>query len=186
MLLSDAREVLTRFQRIVELPNGIWVLCNKVPGFRLEAFQRSHQPPPPPKKEIEGFKGVKMMEEDPTDPNYLSEMESYEERTAYDFLSIALDHMALLDETKEQAVKRAAQLKEWGLRRDERTRIQTFALDDPDDQVVAGYVKQLSDALMAVSTATAPGVAQAEESFPVEVEQRTDPEPGDAPEPANV
>ena len=186
MLASEARANLTRFQKIAELPNGIQVLCNKVPGFRLEAFQRSHQPPPPPRKEVEGFKGVKMMEEDPTDPNYLSEMASYEERTAYNFMNIALDHMVLLDEDAAQAAKRAWQLKEWGLKSDERTRIETFALGDPDDALVAGYVKILSDTIMGLSTATAPGVAQAEESFPPEVEQRADPETGDANEPSGV
>jgi hypothetical protein len=135
---------------------------------------------------VKGFKGVTMLEEDREDPNYLAELKSYEERTAYDFMNISMDHMVLLDEDDAQAARRVAQLKEWGFGTDERTRIQTFALNDPDDEVVASYVRMISDEIMALSTATAPEVATAEESFPPEVEQRTDPESGDAPEQTDV
>jgi hypothetical protein len=186
VLISEAKEKLTRFQRIVEIPNGTVVLCSKIPGFRLEAFQRSHREPPPPKKTVEGFKGVTMLEEDRADPNYLAEMKAYEQRTAYDFMNIAMDHMVLLDENEDQDAARRRQLKEWGLGTDERSRIQTFVLSDPDDEVTASYVRMLSDEIMTLSTATAPEVAKAEGSFPAEVEQRTDPESGDAPEPTGI
>lgn len=166
---------------IVTLSTGAKILCSKIPGLRLRAFQRSHQAPPPPKKMVTVIGGKQMLEPNPSDPAYLARLKVLEDKMAWDFLNIALGHMVLLDETEEQAEYRAALAESWGLNDDPGTWVEAMAFPE-DEEEQTRDVEKLCTELMKLSSATASEVAAAKDRFRSDVDGDAGDESGNAPE----
>jgi len=165
MLVSEAEAILDDFQSIVKLSCGAIVLCKKVPGFLLRAFQRSHVEPKPPKKPVKVLGGMTTMEEDPEDPAYKQTMDDWTAKTGFDFLEIAMDYMDLLDETKEQATIREQRLDRYGMENITPNRMDVFIFSEQTEDTNAEYIKLLCDEVMRLSTITPPEVAEAKGNF---------------------
>lgn len=182
MLLYEAQENLTAYQSIVELSCGAKVMCEKLPGFLLRAFQRSHKEPKPPKKEVKALGGMTIVEEDPEDPEYKKMLDQWTGQTGYDFLEMAMDYMVLLDETKAQALEREDRLERYGMDNTTPNRMDVFVFAEHDDSAIAIYVKQLSDEVMRLSTITPEEVAEAKDNFRSAMDEHPDNGSGNAEE----
>lgn len=182
MLVAEIEAKLTEFQSIIKLSSGNIVVCNKVPGFLLRAFQRSHVEPKPPKKPVKVLGGMTVMEEAPEDPEYKEELENWTARTGFDFLEIAMDYMELLDETKEQAEDREQLLDRYGMENITCNRIDVFVFSLQDEDTNAIYIKQLCDEVMRLSTITPQGVVEAKDGFRPPVDEHADNTTSDAPD----
>jgi hypothetical protein len=174
MLLSEAEVGLTDFQSIVRLSCGASVLCKKVPGFLLRAFQRSHVDPKPPKKPVKVLGGMTTMEEDPNDPEYKKTLDAWTAKAGFDFLEIAMDYMVLLDETVEQSLMRERRLDRYGMENVTPNRMDVFVFAEFGEDAIALYVKELCDEVMRLSTITPTEVAKAKDGFRPPVDEPAD------------
>lgn len=181
MFLTEAQENLTDYQSIMELDGcGSKLLCQKMPGFLIQAFQRSHKEPKPPQKMVKVLGGMNIMEEDPNDPEYLKTVEAWKEKTGLDFLEMALDYVELLDETKEQADYRLEKLEKYGMPNDTANRVFVFIFSNRPEDDVADIVKRISEEVMRLSTITPEEVEAAKANFRSKVDEHSDPEPENA------
>jgi len=165
MLVSEAETILDDFQSINKLSCGATILCKKVPGFLLRAFQRSHVEPKPPKKPVKVLGGMTAMEEDPEDPAYKQELDDWTAGTGFDFLEIAMDYMVLLDETEDQARERERLLDRYGMENITPNRMDVFIFSEQTEDTNAEYIKLLCDEVMRLSTITPPEVVEAKSNF---------------------
>jgi len=174
VLITDAEKALTDYQSIVKLSCGATVLCKKVPGFLLRAFQRSHVEPKPPKRPVKVLGGMTVMEEDPEDPKFKEEKDNWTAKTGLDFLEIAMDYMELLDETGEEAAIRERLLDRYGMENITPNRMDVFIFSQFEEEANAEYIRLLCDEIMRLSTITPEEVGDARSTFRPSMDERTD------------
>jgi hypothetical protein len=166
---------------ILEMSNGAKVLCKKMPPMLLSAFDRSHQEPKPPLAEVETLGGKKTVEENPDDPAYRVRLAEFENKRAMDFMELALDYVELLDESPEQKQERSTRLERYGIEENNRNRVESFALEDPEQDI-----QRVTAELMRLSTVTTAEVAKQKDMFqpPMDGDERA--EAGYAEEPPDL
>ena len=181
MLLVEAKE--TTEQSILEMSNGTFVLCKRIPPMLLKAFDRAHSArPDPPLKKVKVLGKHEVEEPDPLDPDYLTEIARLDNEQAMDFMALALDFVTLLDEDKKEADERRKKLIRWGIDPDdEPSRLEAFALDNPEKDF-----ERLSEELMRLSTVTAKEVRAQEKNFRPDVDGHAGDKPGDAGQPPEI
>jgi hypothetical protein len=166
---------------VLEMSNGAKVLCRRMPPMLLKAFERNHQLPSPPVKQVETLKGHMDPIEDESDPDYQLELVAFEQRRAMDFLVLAYDYILLLDEDEQEAQDRAERLERYGMVGDEADRLECFALDEPEQDI-----KVLTEEIMRLSTVTMQEVVKQTDSFRTPMDGNAGDETQDAEESPDV
>jgi hypothetical protein len=165
---------LTGFQSMLAVENGVTILCNKIPGMLMRAYERNHKEPMPPMKEHKVLGGGTEMSPDASDPEYVKELAEFEAQASWDFMELASDFIVVLDDNEHQELQRNAKMQRYGFANTPQDRLDMFVFDDPDEGVLAECVKAIVSEVMRLSTITAKEVNASQDGFRPEVDGDVD------------
>jgi len=138
--------------------SGVRLEIGRIPRRLIDEFALAHPAPEPPLKQVEAevFGDIKEEAPDPTDPEYLLEMQRYYLEVGYAQIDLIIDGVTILDE-----VGTPDELEFLGLDGDKGELLRSLILDNPEDikAVVAGVFYE--------STVTQQGIEEAVKLFGV-------------------